>query len=438
MSDGHDRRIGILQIPLQRTIRRRPVRRLNLLDRHLTTHLHRQIRRRPRRRGHPDRVPVQLALQLRHDQPDRLRRTRARRHHVYRRRPRPPQILVRPVLQILIRRVGVDRGHQTPLDPRQVIEHLRQRRQAVRRARRVRDDVLSTVVVPVVDPHHQRQVRTRRRRRDDHLLRPGLQMLGRTLPLGEDPRRLQHHIDAQVLPRQRRRIPHRQTLEPLAVDHDVLIGRRHLIGQPTQDRVVLQQVRQRRVVGDVVHRHDLDVRRPRHLLRIHRPPEVAADPPEPVHAYSHGHTCSSLPRSSRSSRSAGAAVPVDALGTGVAPSRSPYPPAPAPRRSRRDPVDRPEGPLRRRPTTPSGEVPRRHRTPSAASHTRPNRRTPPSRCDGRQPCAAGRTTRSGTIPPVRDGRGNGGLTCDDETVRGPDSARRPADRPHHDKRRARP
>ena len=158
---GHDRRVGVGQVPLERAVGRRAVRRLDLLHRHLTPHLHGQVRRRTRRRGHPDRVPVELALQLRHDQPDRLGRTRARRHHVQRRRPRPPQVLVRPVLQVLIRRVGVDRGHQTPLDPRQVVEHLRQRRQAVRRARRVRDDLLGAVVVAVVDPHHQREVRTR-------------------------------------------------------------------------------------------------------------------------------------------------------------------------------------------------------------------------------------------------------------------------------------
>ena len=192
---------------------------------------------------HPDRIPVQLALQLRHDQPDRLRRTRARRHHVQRRRPRPPQILVRPVLQVLILGVGVDRGHQTPLDPGQIVDHLRQRPQTVRRARRIGDHVLGAVVLVVVDPHHHRDVLTRGRRRDDDLLRTRLQMLGRRLPLGEDPRRLDHHVDAQVLPRQRRRITHRQPLEPLAVDHDVLVGRRHVVRQPTQDRVVLEQVR---------------------------------------------------------------------------------------------------------------------------------------------------------------------------------------------------
>src|SRR5207253_1242937 len=35
---------------------------------------------------------------------------------VVRRRPRPPQVLVRQVLKLLVRRVGVDRGHHASLD----------------------------------------------------------------------------------------------------------------------------------------------------------------------------------------------------------------------------------------------------------------------------------------------------------------------------------
>ena len=67
-----------------------------------------------------------------------------------------------------------------------------------------------------------------------------------------------------------RRVPHGQALEPLAVDHDVLVGRRHVVRQPTQDRVVLQQVRQRLVVGDVVDPTISMSARARRLLR--RPP----------------------------------------------------------------------------------------------------------------------------------------------------------------------
>ena len=262
---------------------------------------------------------------------------------------------------------------------------------------------------------------------------PASRCLAARLPLGEDPGRLDHHVDAQVLPRQRRRVPHRQTLEPLAVDHDVLVGRRHVIGQPTQDRVVLQQVRQRLVVGDVVHRHDLDVRRPRRILRVHRPPEVAADPPEPVHAHSHGHACSSLPRSSRSSRSAGAAVPVDALGTGVAPSRSPYPPAPTLRRSRRPATGR--GPLRGDQRPLPGRC-------LAASHTlcgvAPGRTGAPAQ-QVRRPIRVRQDEQPvrGRSHPFGTGGGNGGLTCDDETVRDRTAQDGPPTGPTTTRRRAR-
>src|SRR5688500_20096018 len=57
-------------------------------------------------------------------------------------------VLVRAVLQVLVLGVGVDRGHQPPLDPDQVIEHLRHRRQAVRRTGGVGDHRLRAVVGP--------------------------------------------------------------------------------------------------------------------------------------------------------------------------------------------------------------------------------------------------------------------------------------------------
>ena len=59
---------------------------------------------------------------------------------------------------------------------------------------------------------------------------------------------------------------------------------------------------------------DLDVRRPRHVLRVHRPPEVAADPPEPVHAYPDRHV-SLAPQDYSSihrARAAGCRIPVAA------------------------------------------------------------------------------------------------------------------------------
>ena len=58
--------------------------------------------------------------------------------------------------------------------------------------------------------------------------------------------------------------------------------------QTAQDRVEGQQVREGRVVGEVVDADDLDVE----TRRAHGAEEVAADAAEPVDAYPNGHCCS--------------------------------------------------------------------------------------------------------------------------------------------------
>lgn len=62
------------------------------------------------------------------------------------------------------------------------------------------------------------------------------------------------------------------------------------MGQPAEDGVELQQVRQGGVVGEVVDRHDLDVGAVAlRLLRIQRPEEVAPDSTEAVDTYPDRH-----------------------------------------------------------------------------------------------------------------------------------------------------
>ena len=100
---------------------------------------------------------------------------------------------------------------------------------------------------------------------------------------------------------------------------------------------------------------------PARLLRIHRTPEVAADPPEPVHAYPHRHACSSL-LAARGRLAVVVHPRTPPRGTGVAPSRhlstAPAPTAtaaardthgcrprrgrPCTRRTRSDQVDNPD------------------------------------------------------------------------------------------------
>src|SRR5207247_2356595 len=84
----------------------------------------------------------------------------------------------------------------------------------------------------------------------------------------------------------------RQALEALPVGDDLLVGRGHLVRQLAEDRVVLQQVGERRVVGDVVHRDDFDIGLARAALSVDRPPEVASDPPEPVYTHTYRHAAS--------------------------------------------------------------------------------------------------------------------------------------------------
>ena len=64
-----------------------------------------------------------------------------------------------------------------------------------------------------------------------------------------------------------------------------VVGGRDVAVEPTQDAVVLQQVGQGLVVGQVVDADDLDVG----AGRTHGTEEVAADPAEAVDTYTNGH-----------------------------------------------------------------------------------------------------------------------------------------------------
>ena len=144
------------------------------------------------------------------------------------------------------------------------------------------------VVLLVIHAHHDRDVRPLRRRRDHDALGAGGDVFGRGIAIGEEPRRLEHDVDAQVLPRKLRRIAERQHLEHIAVDRDAVALDFDLGFQVAEHGVVLQQMGERRGVGQVVHRDEVDV-----LVAERRPHDVAADAPEPVDADLHSHRCSS-------------------------------------------------------------------------------------------------------------------------------------------------
>ena len=116
--------------------------------------------------------------------------------------------------------------------------------------------------------------------------------------VGEDAGGLDDDVDAQVAPRQRgRSLLDLEGLDLLVADDDGVVAlEADVLGEPAQDRVELQQMRQGGVVGEVVDRDDLDVGAlALGLLRLEGPEEVASDSAEAVNAYPDGHL--SLPLS---------------------------------------------------------------------------------------------------------------------------------------------
>jgi hypothetical protein len=179
----------------------------------------------------------------------------------------------------------VDGGHPAALQTEAVVQNLHHGREAVGGAGGVRDDVVRRRVVRfVVHAHHQSDVRLLGGRRDDHLLGSRRQMFGGTVAVGEFARALEHHVHAQVAPRQRGGVFGGEHLELVAVHDDAVGLALNRGGEVAEDRVVLQQMGQRRGIREVVDRHKIDA-----ALGERCAHDVAPDAPEPIDANSHGH-----------------------------------------------------------------------------------------------------------------------------------------------------
>jgi hypothetical protein len=108
--------------------------------------------------------------------------------------------------------------------------------------------------------------------------------------VGEEAGGLHHDVDTEVAPLQGGGVALREGSDLGAVDDDRALRGGHVRVEPTEDRVVLEQVRERGVVGEVVDPDDLDVG----AARPHGAEEVAADPAESVDAYANSHRQSLL------------------------------------------------------------------------------------------------------------------------------------------------
>ena len=148
--------------------------------------------------------------------------------------------------------------------------------------------MLGRVVLLFVDAKDDCDVLSLGRRRDDHLFRTRCDVLLSAVSVGEEPGGLEHDVNAQVFPRQLRRVAHRQHFELVAIDRDRVPFGLDFCVQVAEHRVVLQQMRQRRRVRQVVDRDEVDV-----FVGERRPHDVPADAAEPVDANLDRHPMSS-------------------------------------------------------------------------------------------------------------------------------------------------
>ena len=210
--------------------------------------------------GHAQRGAVELALHRLQHEAGGAGGAGGRGHDVDGGGPGPAQVLVRAVDQHLIAGVGVHGGHEALLDAEGVVEHLDERHEAVRGARGVRHDlVLGGVEVLVVDAHHEGGVDARGGGRHDHERGAALEVQPGLLARGEEAGGLDHHVDAEVAPRQILGVAHLQHLEGVAGDVDAVVDDADVVGQDAEDRVVLQQMGHGGHVAEVVDRDEVDI-----------------------------------------------------------------------------------------------------------------------------------------------------------------------------------
>jgi hypothetical protein len=152
-------------------------------------------------------------------------------------------------------------------------------RQAVGGARGVGDDVvLGRVVGRVVHAEADRQVGALGGSRDDDLPGPSGEVGGRLVAVGEEPRALEHDVDAQVLPGQLGRVPLAEYADGLPVYDESLVPRRDVARQGPVHRVVLEEMGECLGIGEVVDGHEL---KPAAVLE-RGPQDVTTDAPKTV------------------------------------------------------------------------------------------------------------------------------------------------------------
>ena len=178
----------------------------------------------------------------------------------------------------LIRGEGVNRRHQAVHDAEVLMNDLDDRRQAVRRAGRVGNDMVNRRIIRrLIHAHDDRGRRILRRRGNDDLLRAVFQMDLAVLDAVELAGRFDDDVHAEFPPRQVAWVTIREDLDRLAVHHHEIAASFDFMVQLAVDRVIFEEMRRLLGIGSAVHGDDL------HLFVLQRRPQAhPADPSKAV------------------------------------------------------------------------------------------------------------------------------------------------------------
>ena len=106
-------------------------------------------------------------------------------------------------------------------------------------------------------------------------------MLRSAVAVGEQTGRLDHDVDVEVAPGQLLGVALRQKLDLVFADGDRAVADLDILVEPAEHGVVLEQVRHRLRVPEIVGRDDLKVAFPFQMS----PEEIPSNPPEAVDAH---------------------------------------------------------------------------------------------------------------------------------------------------------
>ena len=150
--------------------------------------------------------------------------------------------------------------HDAGDDADLVVQHLGERRQAIGRAGCVRDHRVARLQDLLIHAVDDRRVDIVAAGRGNHdLLRTRGQMRRRLGLAREQARAFEHDVDAELAPRQFRRIALRDHADPVAVDDHRVAVDVHVALEPAMHGVEAGQMRVGVGIAEIVDRHDLDL-----------------------------------------------------------------------------------------------------------------------------------------------------------------------------------